>query len=148
MAGKCKVQKFKLRDFAKLDEVYKRINNRMNEILIKRSKDTKLKKRTIETIDKEGKVKKFSEDDFELVDLMAEAVNGGDLITIVECGTNGCDINELDWDEGLELFKQITISKENKNFFIKSYEAKILAVNPSASLSDSGTSSSPSSEKE
>ena len=150
MAEKCKIQKFKLRDFAKLDEVYKRINSRMTEVLIKRAKDTKSDEKTIETKDAKGDIKKVSECDIELVDLMAEAVNGEDLITIVKCGVNenSCKVDELDWDEGLELFKKIVSSEENKDFFLKSYEAKMLAVNPNASLSDSGTLSSSSSERE
>ena len=141
MSEKCKIQKFKFKDFTILDEVYKRINKRMSKILMQR-KVQESKQKT----DKKGKI--LTEDDAELVDLMAEAVSGEDIVSIVKCGTNGCNVDELDWDEGMELFKKIVQSEENKDFFIRSYEAKIVALNPHASLSDSGISSSASSKKE
>jgi hypothetical protein len=144
MIEQCKVQKFKLKDFAALDEVYKRINRRMNEILLKDSKNIDPKKKGVKIeFKKDGETKKVSEYDVELSDFMAEAISGEDLITIIKCGTNGCDIDKLDWDEGLKLFKEIVTSEKNKDFFLKSYEAKMIAINPrSASSSDSGTSSS------
>jgi len=152
MSEKCKVQKFKLRDFAVLDEIYKRMNNRMNEIMFRDSKKIDPEKKTIKIKVKDkksGDIKEVSKYDVELTDLMGEAINGEDLITIVKCGTNGCDLDKLDWDEGLRLFKEIVTSEENKDFFLKSYEAKMTAINPrSASSRDSGTSSTPSSEKE
>lgn len=150
MDEKCKVQKFKLRDFAVLDEVYKKINKRISDILMKDAGNIDLKKKTIKVKSKIGdETKEVSEYDIELADLMGEAVNGEDMIIIVKCGTNGCKIDDLDWDEGLELFKKVISSEENKDFFLKSYEAKMMVINPrSASSPDSGTSSSPSSEKE
>jgi len=155
---KCMVRKFKLRDFTKLDEAYKRMFSRAREIFENRLKSAELdlknaklnpkdlKKKKGKT-QKDGNDKKINIHDVELTDLIAEAVCGEDLITIVECGTTGCKVDELDWDEGLEMFKRIVKSEENKDFFSKSYEAKMLAVSPSASLSDTGTSSSSSSEK-
>ena len=143
MSGKCKVQKFKLKDFAALDEVYKRINRRMGALLQKKEIGKTVEK--INVKNNEAPVKY----DADLVDTIAESISGEDMITIIKCGTNGCKIDDLDWDEGIELFKEVVSSEENKDFFIKSYEAKITAINPrSASSQDSGISSSPSSEKE
>ena len=143
MVGKCKIQKFKLKDFTALDEVYKKINRRMGEVMQKREVKNGLGKTVAKKAIKDGEIKVPTEGDIELVDLIAEAISGEDMMIIIKCGTSGCNIDDLDWDEGIELFKEIISSEENKDFFIKSYEAKIVAINPhSASSPDSGTSSS------
>jgi len=147
---KCKVQKFKLIDFTKLDEAYKRINKRMREIVFGDAEniDPKKKVKMIPIKTDDGKVKKVSVYSIEIGNLMAEAVNGDDMITIIKCGTTGCNVDDLDYEEGLKQFKKIVNSEENKNFFTKAVDAKMSMTLPNVSSSDSGTLSSPSSEKE
>jgi len=149
MIEKCKVQKFKLVDFTKLDEAYKRINKRMREIVFEDAEniDPKKKTKTVK-IRKGDEIKEVSIYNIEIGNLMAEAVNGDDMLTIIKCGTTGCNTDDLNWEEGLEQFKRIVNSEENKDFFTKAVDAKMSMTVPNASSSDTGTSSSPSSKKE